>query len=102
MVDLSDDPSSIGMIFNVDLSEVDSSAIKLGLEPCAVTAPTRSEEGRNFRRHQIHSHDMYNCGESPVISITCAQQCVGFFTLIESYSDTTSGETRTSERHRQA
>jgi len=48
------------MMVDVDLVEGDSSAIQLGLEPYAVAAPARGEEGWPVCGYQIHSHGMYN------------------------------------------
>ena len=60
VVDLSHNRCGIGMMVDVDLVEGDSSAIQLGLEPYAVAAPARGEEGWPVCGYQIHSHDMYN------------------------------------------
>ena len=46
VVDLSDDCSAIGMVFNIDFLEADSGLRELRLEPYAVAAPAGGEDGR--------------------------------------------------------
>jgi hypothetical protein len=60
VIDISDDLSPIGMIFDVDLVELDTSAIQLRFEPYTVTAPTGGENGWQVRSRQIDSHVMDN------------------------------------------
>jgi hypothetical protein len=60
LIEVSDDRSPSGMIFNVDLVELDTGAIQLGFKPYAVAAPTGGENGWQVRSRQIHSHVMDN------------------------------------------
>ena len=65
VVDLSDDRSTIGMIFDVDLVKVDSGAIQLGLQPYAVATPG-GEDGWQISGRRTHSHTMYNEARSAI------------------------------------
>jgi hypothetical protein len=81
VVDVSHDRSAIGMIFNVDLSELDPGTIKLGLEPYAVAAPARGQQGRRVCLHRIHSHAMDNHSDWPGYFDRWRLKCVAFVTL---------------------
>ena len=60
IIDASHHRCGIRMIVDIDLVEGDSRAIQLGLEPYAVAAPARGEDGWPVCAYQIHSHGMYN------------------------------------------
>ena len=68
LIDAGDGRRAIGMIFNIDLAELDTGPAKLCLEPYAITTPTSGEDDRLFYGHQIHSHVMYNRALAGAIS----------------------------------
>jgi hypothetical protein len=84
MVDLRDDGSAIGMIFDVDLLEVDTGAIQLGFEPYAVATPTGGENSWLVCIRQIHSHVMHNRALRPRISARRVAFLTGVMRVVRS------------------
>jgi hypothetical protein len=83
VIDVSDDLSPIGMIFDVDLVEFDTGAIQLGFEPYAVATPTGGENSWLVCTRQIHSHVMHNRALRPHIS---ARRVAFLTVLCESFA----------------
>jgi hypothetical protein len=69
VINVSDNRSTIGMIFDVDFSEVDTGAVQLGLEPYAVATPAGGENSWLVCTHQIHSHVIHNRAVRARISV---------------------------------